>query len=104
MPPCSHLIYSKVVEYCNFSEFKILKHSDHDLLLKNWSILHNWQAANKYFKLKCAKEEVQCYNIEVACLQAWVDLDDTELSRAIATNEHNPAFTIHLKVVQVRHC
>src|SRR5258708_4463940 len=104
MPPRPHLVYSKVVEYCNFSEFKILKHSDHDLLSKDWSVLYNQQAANKYFKLECAKEEVQRCNVEVAHLQAWVDLDDAELSRAIATNEHNHAFAAHLKVVQVWHC
>jgi hypothetical protein len=101
-PPRPHLVYSEVVEYCNFSEFEILKHSDHNLLSKDWSVLHNRQAANKYFKLERAKEEVQRCNIEVTQLQAWVDQDDAELSRAVAAHKHNPVFAAHLKVVQVR--
>jgi hypothetical protein len=101
-PTRPHLVYSEVVDYCTFSEFEILKHSDHDLLSKDWSVLHNRQAANKYFKLERAKEEVQRCNIEVARLQAWVDQDDAELSRAVAAHEHSPVFAAHLKVVQVR--
>jgi hypothetical protein len=101
-PPRPHLVYSDVVEYCNFSEFEIIKHSDHNLLSKDWSVLHNRQTANKYFKLERAKEEIQRCNIEVARLQAWVDQDDAELSRAVAAHEHNPGFAAHLKAVQVR--
>jgi hypothetical protein len=101
MPPRPRLEYSEVVEYCNFSEFEILKHSDHNLLSKDWTILANRQAANKYFKLERAKEEVRRCNVEVARLQAWVDMDDAEMSRAVAAHEHDPAFVAHLKVVQV---
>jgi hypothetical protein len=35
------LMYSEVVDYCAFSEFEILKHSDHDILSKEWVILAN---------------------------------------------------------------
>jgi hypothetical protein len=100
-PPRPRLEYSEVVEYCNFSEFEILKHSDHNLLSKDWTILANRQAANKYFKLERAKEEVQRCNVEAARLQAWVDKDDAEMSTAVAAHEHDPAFMAHLKVVQV---
>ncbi len=102
-PPHPCLEYSEVVKYCNFSEFEILKHSDHDLLSKDWTVLANRQAANKYFKLKRAKEEVQHCNIEVAHLQAWVDTDDAEMSRAVTAHGHDSAFVAHLKVVQVWH-
>ena len=40
-PPHPHLMYSDIVEYCNFSEFEILKHSDHNLLSKEWAMLTN---------------------------------------------------------------
>ena len=103
-PPRPHLEYSEVVEYCNFAEFEILKHSDHDLLSKDWSKLYNRQTANKYFKLERAKEEVQRCNIEVARLQAWVDHDDAELSRAVAAHERDPVFAAHLKIVQEGRC
>jgi len=68
--PCPTLMYSDVVKYCNFSEFKILKHSDHDLLSKEWATLANQQVAKKYFKIKHAKEKIHCCHIEVAQLQA----------------------------------
>ncbi len=33
--PCPCLVYSKVIDYCTFSKFKILKHSEHDVLSKD---------------------------------------------------------------------
>ena len=101
--PCPILVYSEVVDYCTFSEFEILKQSDHDVLSKDWANLTNWQAANKYFKIKCAEEEIYCCNVEVAHVQAWVDKDDQVMSRAIAASEgSNPAFAAHLKVLQIQ--
>src|SRR6266850_5928715 len=70
MPPCPHLEYTQVVDYCNFSKFEILKHTDHNLLSKLWATLANQQAANKYFKVEHAKEEIRRCNIEVAHMQA----------------------------------
>ncbi len=104
-PPHPLLMYSDVVKYCNFSEFEILKHSDHNLLSKDWATLANQQAAKMYFKIECAKEEIPCCNIEVARLQAWVNVEDDNMCRAVATHESgNPAFSDHLKVVQMQHC
>ena len=103
-PPCPLLMYSEVIDYCTFSEFEILKHSDHDILSKEWAILANQQAANKHFKIKHGKEEIHHCNIKVTHVQAWVDEDNAVMSRAVAAYEGNdPAFTIHLKVLQVQH-
>ena len=102
-PPRPHLVYSEVVEYCNFSEFKILKQSDHDILSKEWATITNRQVAKKYFKLKRAKEKVCHCNIEVACLQAWVNAEDAEMCRAIATHEESdPMFAAHLRAIQMQ--
>ena len=102
-PPRPHLVYSEVVDYCTFSEFEILKHSEHDVLSKDWAILSNRQAANKFFKVERAKEEVRHCNVEVACLQAWVDTEDMVMSRAVATHEgSDPAFAAHLRVLQMQ--
>jgi hypothetical protein len=102
-PPRPHLEYTQVVDYCNFSEFEILKHTDHNLLSKPWAILANRQAANKYFKLERAKEEIHRCNVEVARVQAWVDAEDAELSQAVAAYEgQDAAFAAHLKVVQMQ--
>ena len=102
-PPRPLLMYSEVVDYCTFSEFEILKHSDHDVLSKEWATLANQQAANKYFKLLHAKEEVHHCNIKVAHVQAWVDKDDITMSRAVAKHEgSDPTFATHLKVLQIQ--
>ncbi len=101
--PHPHLVYSEVVDYCTFAKFKILKHSEHNVLSKDWAILANRQAANKFFKIVHAKEEVRHCNIKVAHLQAWVDAKDMVMSRAVAAHEgSDPAFAAHLKVLQVQ--
>ena len=102
-PPRPPLMYSDVVKYCNFSEFEILKHSDHDLLSKEWATLANRQAAKKYFKIERAKEEIRRCNIEAARLQAWVDADDVDMCSAVAVYESSdPAFATHLKAIQMQ--
>ena len=102
-PPRLVLMYSEVVNYCTFSEFKILKHSDHDVLSKEWATLANQQAANKYFKIKRAEEEIYRCNVEVARVQAWVDEEDTMMSRVVAEHEgSDPAFAAHLNVLQIQ--
>jgi hypothetical protein len=102
-PPHPKLMYSEVVDYCTFSEFEILKHSEHDVLSKDWAILTNRQAANKFFKIERAKEEVRRCNVEVARLQAWVDAEDMVMSRAVAAHEGSgPAFAAHLRVLQMQ--
>jgi hypothetical protein len=96
-------VYSEVVNYCTFSEFEILKHSDHDVLSKDWATLANRQAANKYFKIERAEEEIHRCNIEVARVQAWVDEEDMVMSRAVAVHEgSDPAFAAYLNVLQIQ--
>ena len=102
-PPRPLLMYSEVVDYCTFSKFEILKQSDHDVLSKEWATLTNRQAANKYFKIKRAKEEIHRCNVEVARVRAWVDEDDRVMSSTVAASEgSDPAFAAHLKVLQIQ--
>ena len=104
-PPRPVLMYSEVVDYCTFSEFEILKHSDHGVLSKEWATLANRQAANKYFKIRRAEEEIHRCNVEIARVQAWVDEEDIVMSRAVAAHEgSNPAFAAHMKALQIQHC
>jgi len=100
-PPHPILVYLEVVDYCNFSKFEILKHSDHNILTKDWANLTNRQAANKYFKILRAEEEIRRCNIEVARVQVWVDVEDAEMARAVAARKSSdPAFAAHLRVIQ----
>jgi hypothetical protein len=104
-PPRPTLVYSEVVEYCNFSEFEILKHSDHSLLSKDWAKTENRQAAKKYFKMQRTEEEITRCNIEVTRLQAWVDKEDADLCRIVTAHEEsNPTFATHLKAIQSQRC
>jgi len=104
-PPCPLLVYSEVVNYITFSKFKILKHSGHDVLSKEWATLANRQAANKYFKIKRAKEEIHRCNVKVARVQAWVDKEDKVMSEAVAAHEHSdPTLATHLKVLKIQRC
>jgi len=103
-PPCPVLVFSEVIDYCTFSEFEILKHSDHDVLSKEWATLVNRQAANKYFKIEHAEEEIHRCNVKIARVQAWVDKEDMVMSRAAAAHEgSDPDFAAHLKVLQIQH-
>jgi len=104
-PPRPLLVYSEVVNYVTFSEFEILKHSGHDVLSKEWATLANQQAANKYFKIKRAEEEIHRCNVKVARVQAWVDKEDKVMSGAVAAHERSdPTFAAHLKVLQIQCC
>ncbi len=40
-PPRPILIYLEVINYCTFSKFEILKHSEYDILSKDWAVLSN---------------------------------------------------------------
>ena len=104
-PPRPLLVYSEVIDYCTFSEFEILKLSDHDVLSKEWVIHANRQAENKYFKIERAEEEIHRCNVEVARVQAWIDEEDMAMSRAVAAHEgSDPAFAAHLRVLQTERC
>ncbi|KAI0271323.1 hypothetical protein BC834DRAFT_922139 [Gloeopeniophorella convolvens] len=100
-PPRPLLHYSEVLEYCSLSEFEILKHTDDDMLRKPWALRSNREAANRYFKLERAKEELVRCGIEAHRLHAWVDADDEAMVAAVENYEAlSPAFTSHLKVIQ----
>ncbi|KAI0261896.1 hypothetical protein BC834DRAFT_845384 [Gloeopeniophorella convolvens] len=100
-PPRPLLLYSKVVEYCNLSEFEILKYTDDSMLRKPWALRSNREAANKYFKLERAKEELVRCSVEAHRLHAWVNADDDEMAAAVQAYEaFSPAFASHLKTIQ----
>ncbi|KAG1892237.1 hypothetical protein F4604DRAFT_1875645 [Suillus subluteus] len=78
-PPQEVIEYSEVASYAWLGEFDLLKHSCHCILEKPWTSKGNREVANNFFKIQRAREEIQCLNVEVARLSAWVDHEDAHL-------------------------
>ncbi|KAG2738161.1 hypothetical protein P692DRAFT_20759436, partial [Suillus brevipes Sb2] len=73
------LRFQQVALYAWLGEFDLLKHSHHHILEKPWASKGNREVANNFFKIQRAHEEVQCLNVEVTRLSAWVDHEDAHL-------------------------
>ncbi|KAG1885509.1 hypothetical protein F4604DRAFT_1918207 [Suillus subluteus] len=82
-PPRPILDYSEVVGYACLGEFSLLKHSRHQILTKPWSVSANCEMAAKYFKLVRSHEEIVRLNVEIKCLQSWVEHEDRSILNAI---------------------
>ncbi|KAG2121463.1 hypothetical protein DEU56DRAFT_746660, partial [Suillus clintonianus] len=76
------LQYSEVMSCVALGEFEILKCSRHDILAKPWSKGIHHEMTNKYFKIIRAQEEITRLNVEIQRLQAWVDMEDSDIERA----------------------
>ncbi|KAG2338162.1 hypothetical protein BDR05DRAFT_894137 [Suillus weaverae] len=79
MSPQKVLEFSKVASYAWLGRFDLLKHSCHHILEKPWAFKGNQEVTNNFFKIQYAHEKVQCLNVEVARLSAWVDHEDAHL-------------------------
>ncbi|KAI0313492.1 hypothetical protein OF83DRAFT_1065430, partial [Amylostereum chailletii] len=102
-PPREPLRYDQLTSYTWLGEVEFLKESHHDILNKEWASLVNRDAANKYFKLLRAKEELVRCNVEARRLQAWIDYEDAELiKRADTLFATDPFLAGHLHTHAVR--
>jgi hypothetical protein len=91
-PPQEVLKFSEVASYVWLGEFELLKHSQQEVLMKPWVSKANREVAGKYFKIVRAHEEIGCLNIEITCLQKWVDDEDAHLfTIATSLSMSNPA-------------
>ena len=96
-PPRSTLKYSEVAEYGWLGEFSLLKDSRHAILDKPWSLPLNCQMAIKYFKLVRSREEIQWCNVEIGCLQAWINFEDTYVPTKVEKlSTGDPLLTAHI--------
>ncbi|KAG1884649.1 hypothetical protein F4604DRAFT_1878662 [Suillus subluteus] len=82
-PPRPILDYSEVVGYATLSEFSLLKHSRHDLLSKPWAVPDNWEMVARYFKVVRSHKEIAHLNVEICCLDAWIEYDDAKMLEVI---------------------
>ncbi|KAG1765076.1 hypothetical protein EV702DRAFT_1051142 [Suillus placidus] len=104
MPPGEVLKFSEVASYAWLGEFELLKHSWQEVLTKPWVSKANRKVAGKYFKIICAREEIDHLNIEIARLQKWVDDEDAHLFRtATSLSMSNPALASEVHRLHDKH-
>ncbi|KAG1760151.1 hypothetical protein EDD22DRAFT_848692 [Suillus occidentalis] len=83
IPPQPILDYADVVGYATLGEFTLLKYSHHDFLSKPWAVPETQEMGAKYFKLIRSHEEIVHLNVEIGCLDTWVEYDDGKMIEVI---------------------
>ncbi|KAG1893995.1 uncharacterized protein F5891DRAFT_1131069 [Suillus fuscotomentosus] len=78
VPPRPKLMWKDIVEYSFLGEFDLLRHSRTDIRDVEWTTPAHWEATVKYFKLQCAREEIQCLNIEICRLRTAIHDEETK--------------------------
>ncbi|KAG2744462.1 hypothetical protein P692DRAFT_20850415 [Suillus brevipes Sb2] len=89
------LKFSEVASYAWLGEFELLKSSRQEILTKPWSSKANREVAGKYFKIIRAREEIERLNIEISCLQQWVEDEDAHLLTTATSLEANQPALAH---------
>ncbi|KAF8577022.1 hypothetical protein K439DRAFT_1622408 [Ramaria rubella] len=54
-----------------------------DIRNLEWANAHNCEATICHLKILCAKEEIECLNIEIKCLATWICDETVALDQAI---------------------
>ena len=71
-PPADQLTWEKIAEYTFIGEFDLLHLARTDIREEKWTQLPYREAVMRFYKLHCAREEVQCLNIEIRRLRAFI--------------------------------
>ena len=97
LPPCPNLSWNDVVEYTFLADFDLLCESCQDVCDCPWSKPAFRVLIDKYFKLECAQEEIQCLNIELCCVITYIQDEDTFLwLKESKLKEMNPIMAHHI--------
>ena len=72
VPPQPLLSWELVVAAVNIAEFNLLKNMPQDIRKFEWAQPANLEGMVMYFKIKCAKEEIICLNIEIQRLLTFL--------------------------------
>ncbi|KAG1745370.1 uncharacterized protein EDB91DRAFT_1080299 [Suillus paluster] len=94
-PPRDILKFSEVASYAWLGEFELLKSSRQEILTKPWASKAKREVAGKYFKIIRAHEEIERLNVEISCLQRWLDDEDTHLLTTATSLEANQPALAH---------
>ncbi|KAG2365335.1 hypothetical protein BDR07DRAFT_1277202, partial [Suillus spraguei] len=97
VPPRPKPAWKDIVKYSFLGKFDLLHHSCTDIRDADWTTPVLCEATVKFFKLQCAREEVQCLNVEVRHL--CTAIHDEEIKTNASINElliTNPLLAIEL--------
>jgi hypothetical protein len=90
-PPHPNLSWDDVVEYVFLADFDLLRESRQDIHDRPWSKLAYRVMIDQYFKLKCAREEIQCLNVEIPQVITYIWDEDIFLPmKESEVREENP--------------
>ncbi|KAG0705573.1 hypothetical protein DFH29DRAFT_980829 [Suillus ampliporus] len=82
-PPRPKISWKDIVDYSFLGEFDLLRHSRADICSNDWAKPAHQEATNKFFKLRCAHEEVERLNIEVRRLRTAIHAEELQTSAVI---------------------
>ncbi|KAI0087463.1 hypothetical protein BDY19DRAFT_892990 [Irpex rosettiformis] len=92
--PAPILQWKNVMNYTFMSEFDLLHHiySHQDISQLPWAVQVNWKIAAKYYKIKCAQDELVCLNVE--CRHLRTHIRDKEIRYLQIEHEINDEFPL----------
>lgn len=100
VPPQLTLAWKDIVEYSFFGEFDLLWHSRTDIHDHDWTVPAYREATVKYFKLQCAREEIQCLNVEVRRLRTAIHYEEVKTIATICWLLELD----HMLALELKHC
>jgi hypothetical protein len=82
-PPRPKLSWKEVVDYSFLSEFDLLRLSRTDIRSDDWAKPAYREAMVKYFKLRCAHEELTRIEVEVCCLHTAIHDEEWDVRNVV---------------------
>ncbi|KAJ6463862.1 hypothetical protein DFH09DRAFT_1267388 [Mycena vulgaris] len=71
-PPMPQLSWEQVVEYAFLADFDILRDTRAKIQARPWTRPAYRLAMDRYFRILCAREEIQRLNVEIPCVVTWI--------------------------------
>jgi hypothetical protein len=92
------LDFQQVIEYTFLSDFELLHNMHNNITQQPWAcpLIHN--AMISWMKIDCAKEEIDCLDIEACCLKTYIQ-DSSLAQQAVIQYLHqmDPALVAELQ-------
>ncbi|KAH7903429.1 hypothetical protein BJ138DRAFT_976250, partial [Hygrophoropsis aurantiaca] len=96
-PPQRELEWDEVVEYAFLADFDLLREARQDVSRRPWATPAGRFAMDLYFKVCCAKEEIQRLNIEVRRMATYLQDEEHYLqSCEDQLRDQHPALAHHI--------
>ena len=80
-PPAPQLSWKQIVDYAFLSDFDLLRCARQDIREKPWANPTNRTLRDQYFKLECAREEIERLNVEIRRLVTYMRDEEAFLTK-----------------------